>query len=218
MQPELKQECDLTQADFEREPVWVGVHNHDPKDDPVNAPWYKDADEQTYRPWKGALPFNETRGWARVAATIVLADGTAYPGSVRTVGDDWDQVIPGRRLRDGSFTKPLQWSARRGGSPLSVLLLQNPVLFVGTEVLDFRMGKDFVGDPARSFRRQERILRFYRVLAKLPHQVFPVRFSANAGLATGVVDGRLDGFVSSELDKPLEMSTGASYLGALNEL
>jgi len=209
--PELKQEYDLTQADFEREPVWVGVHNYDLQDDPVCAPWYKDSDEQTYRPWTGPLPFDEARGWARVAATIALADGTVYPGSVRTVRDDWDRVIPGRRMRDGSHTKPRQWSARRGGSPLSVLLLQNPVVFVAGEVLDFGMGRDFVGER-QSVRRRDRVLRFYRLFGKTPEDVFPARFSANAGLATGVVGGRLDGLFSSELDQPFEMNTAASYL------
>jgi len=55
--PRMRQEYDLTPADFNRCPVWVSVHNHD-----SDEPWYDQADENTFRPWTGALPFAEPRG------------------------------------------------------------------------------------------------------------------------------------------------------------
>src|SRR5438552_16309205 len=47
--PEMKQESELTLADFLRHPIWIGVHNYD-----VDEPWYEESDEETVRPWTGS--------------------------------------------------------------------------------------------------------------------------------------------------------------------
>src|SRR5690349_3019429 len=128
--PEMKQEYDLSLADFGRHPVWVGVHNFD-----SDEPWYEQSDEETFRPWTGPLPFAETRGFALAAAAFELADGTIYPGYCRSVRDDWDAPFepPALLERSQQFRrkpKPKSWSGMHGGSQLSVLLLQSPTIFI----------------------------------------------------------------------------------------
>jgi hypothetical protein len=122
--PEMKQVYEPAASDFERYPVWIGVHNYD-----YGQPWHRFSDEQTFRPWTGPLPFTEERGVVLVTATFELADGSRYSGYVRAVREDWDVPLPPRRMRDGSYTKAKQWSARRCGSPLSILSLHLPVMF-----------------------------------------------------------------------------------------
>ena len=48
--PELKQFADLTPTDFERHPVWIACHAED-----YAEPWFNETDEETFRPWMGAL-------------------------------------------------------------------------------------------------------------------------------------------------------------------
>src|SRR6185369_7948419 len=123
--PELKQECDFTSRDFERFPVWIGVHNYD-----IDEPWYDECDEETYRPWTGQLPFTEKRGIALVAATIEFADGSIYPGYYQSTRENWDTPpSPSKTLEGAPITNP-SWSARLGGTQLSVLALLNPTVFV----------------------------------------------------------------------------------------
>jgi hypothetical protein len=43
--PELKQFGDLTPADFERHPGWIGCHTAD-----YDGAWYDETDEETFRP------------------------------------------------------------------------------------------------------------------------------------------------------------------------
>src|SRR5580704_15485720 len=83
--PEMKKDSDLSPEDFVRHPVWVGVHGFD-----SDEPWYENSDEETFRPWLGPLPFNETRGVALIVATMELADGSLSSGFCRAVRDDWD--------------------------------------------------------------------------------------------------------------------------------
>jgi len=49
----LKQAGDLVAANFEAHPVWVSCHVVD-----YDEPWYDDTDEETFRPWLGALPLD----------------------------------------------------------------------------------------------------------------------------------------------------------------
>jgi hypothetical protein len=84
--PELREEADLTELDFERHPVWIGVHNFDSEED-----WYEDSNEETYRPWLGSLPFSEQRGLALVAAILEFADGSRFAGYYSTARDLDDQ-------------------------------------------------------------------------------------------------------------------------------
>lgn len=109
--PELKQESDLTPADFLRLPVWIGVHNFD-----SDEPWYENSDEETFRPWTGPLPFKESRGFVLVAATFTLRDGSVYPGYFRSVRDD----------------------ESRRGNKTEVLVLQSPIIFIDGRSFDFR--------------------------------------------------------------------------------
>ncbi|HET7292718.1 MAG TPA: hypothetical protein VFM88_09845, partial [Vicinamibacteria bacterium] len=73
--PELKQFGDLTPADFERHPVWIGCHTAD-----YDEPWYEETDEETFRPRIGALPADPSEGMLLVRATAALADGSRLPG------------------------------------------------------------------------------------------------------------------------------------------
>ena len=198
--PEMKQEYDLCASDFVRHPVWIGVHNYD-----SGEPWYELSDEQTFRPWTDPLPFPNIRGIAQVAATFELADGSVYSGYFSPQREDWDAPLPPRRMRDGNYTKPLQWSARRCGSPLSILSLHRPVMFVEGRGLDFHL-------RLREPRRTAHIKDFYAALGKLPRAVFPVRFYADPSLASGIVEGRMDGFYAFPLDKPFEINTGEAEL------
>lgn len=197
--PDMKQEYDLTEQDFLRYPVWIGVHNHD-----YGQPWYDKADEQTVRPWTEPLPFAEKRGIALVKGTFELADGSTYPGFFSAVGHNWDEPIPGRRMKNGTYTKPLQWSARRTGGPLTILALQRPVIFVGGQLFDFHL--------RRPPRRKPYIKKFYTAIGKPPEAVFPARFFADAGLSTRIVEGRMDGFFTFPLDQPHEIDTGKMLL------
>ena len=198
--PEMKQDCDLTPQDFLRYPVWIGVHNYD-----YGKPWYNLAgDECTFRPWTEPLPFAENRGTALVTANFELADGSRYPGFFSAVRHNWDEPLPSRKRPDGSYTQPLQWSARRGGGPLTILALQRPVIFLNGEEFDFHL--------KRFPRRKPYIKQFYAAIGKPPEAVFPVRFFADPTLSTRILKGRMDGFFSFPLDEPHEIDSGATLL------
>jgi hypothetical protein len=195
--PSLKQECDLTPADFQRCAVWIGVHNYD-----SDEPWYEQGDEETYRPWTGKLPFKEIRGIALVAARFTLADGSTYPGYCTAVREDWDDVPTPWR---GTRTAPQSWSQIHGGTRLSILALQNPTLFVGNRALMFHLGI-----PER---RKEMVQGFYATIRKKPSEIFPLSFAANPRLAAGVITGKLDGFFYFPTGGTrFEIDTGESYL------
>jgi hypothetical protein len=77
MKPELKQFGSLTQADFERFPVWVSVHSLD-----YDESWYDESDEETFRPWSGELPVEPSVGMFLVRSRLSLADGTEFVGFI----------------------------------------------------------------------------------------------------------------------------------------
>ena len=198
--PEMKQEYDLSPADFVRQPVWVGVHNYD-----SDEPWYEQSDEETFRPWTGPLPFSESRGFVLVAATFELADGSVYPGYCRAVGNDWDLPPQPTTMRNGTQDKPQSWSSMHGGSQLSVLLLQNPIIFIDGRSFDFQLRIPEL--------RKTAIRSFYAAIAKQPSDVFPVRFAAKSGLAAGITSGQLDGFYHFPMWKTaFEIDTGEALL------
>jgi len=197
----MKQWGDLTAADFERHPVWIGVHNYD--DD---EPWYEESDEETFRPWTGRLPFAEGRGIVLVAATFELADGSVYPGYCQATPDDWDSPLPPMTMPDGSRSKPSSWSATHGETKLSVMGLLSPEIFIGGRSFDFGLG--------HPTRRRDAVRSFYAAIRKKPHEVFPVRFAADPKLATGIISGTLDGFFYCPMGgAPSEIDTGESFLG-----
>ena len=74
--PELKQFGDLTPADFDRHPVWVGCHTVD-----YDEAWYEDTDEETFRPWAGILPVTESQDMLLVRQPSHYAMGAGIPGS-----------------------------------------------------------------------------------------------------------------------------------------
>jgi len=75
--PELRQFGTLGQADFERAPIWVGVHALD-----YDQPWYDQTNEETFRPWYGGTPIDSGLGMFLVRAEVRLSDGTTFPGFI----------------------------------------------------------------------------------------------------------------------------------------
>ena len=73
--PELKQFGDLSPADLDRHPVWIACHAEDQRE-----PWFDETDEETFRPWTGALPVGPSDGMLLVKATLELHDGAVYRG------------------------------------------------------------------------------------------------------------------------------------------
>ena len=200
--PILKQIEDLTRSDFELHPVWVGVHNNN-----IDQPWYAQSDEQTYRPWTGPLPFSSGGQFPIffVAASFYLADGTVYSGYFNPASKDWDAPLPPRKMRDGTYAKPPQWSARRGGSLLSVLSLLRPVIFIGERTFGFHLLRDLE-------RRKESVQSFYNAIGKPPGAVFPVRFHADPAYFNGITAGEMHGLYSFPLDKQPEIDNGELFL------
>ena len=73
--PELKQFGDLTQDDFQRQGVWIACHSAD-----YDEAWFEDTDEETFRPWAGALPVSPEEGMLLVRAELRVADRRTFPG------------------------------------------------------------------------------------------------------------------------------------------
>jgi len=203
--PLLKDQSSLALVDFERFPVWVRSQDYDREE-----PWYSETTEQTYRPWEGLLPLEPKSQFPFVllAAKFRLSCGSFYPGYFQPAAEDWDALIPGRKMKDGSFSEPQQWSVRHGGTPLSILALHYPIIFIGDKAYDFQLRRDH-----RS--RRQCVLDFYIAIGKLPDQVFPVEFSADPALFKGIVSGRINGFYSFPLNRPFEIDKGDPYLAEI---
>jgi hypothetical protein len=198
----MKQEYDLTPADFERFPAWVSVHHYD-----SDESWYDSADEDAVRPWTGALPFAESRGYVVAAATFTLADGSVHARFCHSIPDDWDAPFQVAPARDGAPAKMATWSGWHGGYKESVLAKQSPVLFAGTTQLDFQLRIP----KLRAAQARD----FYAALGKTPREVFPLRFEIRPGLARGVVAGELAGFFDFPLHgTAFEIDDGAAWLAA----
>jgi hypothetical protein len=73
----LKQFRDLTAVDFSKHPVWIAIHGSD-----EDEPWYDECDEETFKPWAGALPVTPDEGMLLVRAVLTFADGTTAPGFI----------------------------------------------------------------------------------------------------------------------------------------
>ena len=152
MLPKLTQQFDLTPEDFTRHAVWISVHNYD-----SDEAWYDDADEETFRPWMGVLPFGEHRGMALAKAIFKLADGTVHPGYFTTESSQWDNA----RLS----------GTRRRPPPADILHRQCPTIFVNNGAFDFQLREPHLRDAA--------ISNFFSAIGKKPGEVFPVRFATD---------------------------------------
>jgi hypothetical protein len=75
LKPELKQFSDLSPVDFNRHPVWIACHTED-----FAEPWFNETDEETFRPWTGALPVGPSDGMSLVRAMFELHDGSRHDG------------------------------------------------------------------------------------------------------------------------------------------
>jgi len=73
--PELKQFRDLTPDDFARNGVWIACNSAD-----YDESWYDETDEETFRPWTGALPASPQEGMLLVRAELRTADGRTFSG------------------------------------------------------------------------------------------------------------------------------------------
>jgi len=198
----IRQEEDLTERDFKTHPVWrIARHIED-----GTAPTVE-IDERSFSPW--TEPITTDIVWPHskllVSGSFHFADGTVYPGLFQLVGTNWDNPLPPRKMRVGNFTKPLQWSARRGGTELSILSLISPIVFAKGSQLDFNFHKMLQV-------RETHIRVFYMQIAKKPGETFPVRFETHYGIDSTVNSGIIPGFYRFPLDKPYEMSTGEEVL------
>jgi hypothetical protein len=81
--PSLVQFADLTPGHFESHALWASCHSLD-----SGEPWYEQTDEETFRPWTGALPIHAAAGMFLVRARLTLADGSLLPGFATPVAPD----------------------------------------------------------------------------------------------------------------------------------
>jgi hypothetical protein len=169
--PELKQFGELEAEDFERHPVWIGCHTAD-----YGKPWYEDTDEETFRPYSGNLPADPAESILLVRAVIELHDGSRYPGFVSPAGEGWDKRPDGRP----TF------------KPNHILGTQQPHIFVSDRQFGFWGGR--VGVASQTQRE------LYVAVGKGPDAIFPLSFNADAGLATGIGNGRIEGFYRRDHD------------------
>ena len=75
VRPKLVQFCNLRPEHFGEHPVWVQCHTVD-----YERPWYDDTDEETFRPWDGALPADASELMLLIPAQFKLNDGTELEG------------------------------------------------------------------------------------------------------------------------------------------
>jgi hypothetical protein len=177
--PELKQRASLVRGDFERYPLWVGVHTAD-----FGKPWYDVCDEDTYRPWNDLLPADADENILLASACFEFS-GLQFPGFFCPAGKNWDAPVV-RTVRGGGTIRLRSMSERNAGSALTLDLLLRPAIFIGEERFDF------VGGPrgVSADRRQA----FYAAVGAKPEEVFPLRFAAGSGLVKGIDAGEVRGF------------------------
>lgn len=172
LMPEMKQIWDLSPSDFHEHPVWVGVHTFD-----IGKPWHKTANEATYRPWDQGGPAKSEKGLILVRAELEFQSKRVYPGFFTAVPETWD--IPPR-------AELASISARYGGPEIGLVAVQQPRMFLNDQQFSFWGGRS--GVPLE--KRQD----FYALLRLTQEDIFPIRFRAEKGLATGITAGEVKGF------------------------
>lgn len=73
--PILRQFLELKPEDFATYPIWIGCHVAD-----YDAPWHDDTDEETFRPWLGTRPIDQSDETLLVRAEVKMADGSKLSG------------------------------------------------------------------------------------------------------------------------------------------
>jgi hypothetical protein len=159
-------------------------------------PWYEGTDEETFRPWKGKLPVGPAEGMLLVRAVIELHDGSRYQGFVTPAIEERDDRRPEEHCLLGT---------------------QQPELFVGEKRFGFWGGMGGI-----SARAQQEL---YMALEKTPDTIFPLHFSTDPGLTSGLATGHVDGFYRSTREgveitiaEPVderEMAEAAAQTGSL---
>lgn len=71
---------DLTAEDFAAHPIWIGCHGAD-----ADEPWYDETDEESFRPWDGAVPIDASAEAFLVRATATTAGGAELPAFLTPV-------------------------------------------------------------------------------------------------------------------------------------
>jgi hypothetical protein len=127
-------------------------------------PWYGQTDEETFRPWTGKFPADPEEGMFLVRAVIVLRDGSRYPG----------------------FVTPVKAANNQADGRANYLGAQQPQIFVDRQ--RFSLWGGMIGIPAST--QQE----LYAALGKKPDAIFPLHFSADLRLTSGLATGQVDGF------------------------
>ena len=166
--PHRVQYLDLTAEHFARHPVWENVHGAD-----VPAPWHDDADEETFRPWPGALPVGSEDGFFLVRASFTLADGTILPGFVSPQTETPPTTLAriARSVRRLVSSRDDAWPSRVDE------VLQGEVFLPGGGRAQFWDG----AVPLPVERRAALLAAFGRPASA----VLPVRVEAGPGLARG---------------------------------
>lgn len=201
-EPELKQVGDLSAQDFERYPIWVRVLGVD-----IDEPWEDKADECTRRPWGGDLPYPWTAAdlWSppiQVRVEYTLADGTCLAGYITPPfppGSGPDPFPPALDERD----------AHLGRTQPALFLPSNETVFIYLGPVPIYRGPDGRPNPEDQERfedrKQQRKRTLYGRLAKLPSEVFPIRFRVSEGLLEKEISGEIRGF--AYLDSDLRLIT-----------
>ena len=142
--PDFRQFAELAPQDFERHPVWILCHTADYK-----KPWYKDIDEDTFRPWTEGFPATVLRETLLVRAEFELWDRSRYPGFLTPLVEGYDTLPDGRRVSEPRH-------------PLGRL---QPHIFVGDRKFGFWGGSSEFRNRSRGSST--------RLLAKSPSKYFP---------------------------------------------
>lgn len=170
--PQLKQEWELSLANFEREPVWIAVHGVD-----ASESWYDDdgVDEATFRPWNGSLPAPSRAGKLLVLATMQLRCGAILFGAV-------SPSTLGSRFASNAESAAIV----KNQDDNELIGYHQPRLFVKGGTYYLWGGLKGVLPEARRA--------FYSAVDLEPDRVFPLQYTSHPGLTDDLTAGVALGF------------------------